>query len=101
MFALLNGHAGAGLGEILIAVAIAALALTAGCFWRVYRRRPYLWLRFLGLLYAGGLLAILAVVGTLFGFEAAIIILAYVIIVGLPAAILLWIAEALVARLES
>ena len=59
---LLNSHAGAGLGELLVAVSIGALGLTILIFRAMYRSRPSTWLRMLGMLYVGSIVAQLAIV---------------------------------------
>ena len=48
---LFNGHAGAGLGELMIVAGIVAFAASAVIFAIVYRARPSSWLRILGLFY--------------------------------------------------
>ena len=57
---LLNGHAGAGLGELLIAVSIGAFGLTVLIFRAMYRSRPSAWLRILGMFYAVSIVVQLA-----------------------------------------
>jgi hypothetical protein len=58
---LFNGHAGAGLGELLIAASLAALAVTILIFRAMYRSRPSSGLRILGLVYAVSIVGQLAV----------------------------------------
>lgn len=96
MIFLLNGHAGAGLGQILIAVAIAAFAVTCFLFYRVYTRGPSRWLRMLGLFYAGIVLAHLAVAATLS--PAALLSLGCFLLVATILAAIVWLKSVFSAR---
>jgi len=93
---LFNGHAGAGLGEILIAIAVGALAVTVAIFRSLYRRWPSSWLRVSGLLYLGMIVAHLLMAATIF--PSATILLAYLVIFVSFLAGLLWLIALITPR---
>ena len=96
LYLFFNGHAGAGMGEILIAVAIGGLALTVAIFARLYRRYPSSFLRIMGLLYIGMVLAHLILAATIF--PAAVFLLAYLIIFTSLLAGVLWLIDLALPR---
>jgi len=96
---LFNGHAGAGLGELLAAAGIIAFAASAVIFAMVYRARPAAWLRMLGMFYV--LSAIILLVASVVYFGPIALLLLLLTGIGLLVAICLGIGHLLSAQRTS
>jgi hypothetical protein len=84
MLLLFNGHAGAGLGQLFIAIGIALLSATVAIFWVVYRARSTSWLRIVGLFYIVAAVAQFAIGFILF--PQVLLLLFWFILAGFAAA---------------